>query len=136
MATTATTTRLVTFVDVDDQNGDGSTVSVSARLELELADGRRVVLLDDRGWGTSASWAATSAEELRDTARVVVGPDEPFDGRSQEDMAADHWAALQQVARQQGVVVDPAELRTLPHDVVLGREVLVRLGEQPDDTSA
>ncbi|MFC4005210.1 hypothetical protein ACFS2C_26605 [Prauserella oleivorans] len=125
MVTLAAAKRLVTFVDVDDQAS--GTVSVSARLELELADGRRVVLLDDRGWGTSGSWAATSAHEMRETARVVVGPDEPFDGRSHEDMAADHWASLQREARQQGVAV--GELRTLPHDVVLSREVLARLSD-------
>ena len=35
-----------------------------------------------------------SADEIENTARVVVGPDEAFDGYSQEDMEASHWACL------------------------------------------
>ncbi|WP_205304736.1 hypothetical protein [Nonomuraea montanisoli] len=119
-------TRLVTFVDVDDQAA--GTVSVSARLEAELVDGTRVPLLNDRGWGSSQGWAATSVADLQETARTVVGPDEPFGGRSQEEMEAGHWASLQQIAQREGVVVDAATLRRLPHDVVLSRQVLARIG--------
>jgi hypothetical protein len=46
-------------------------------------DGRRVLLLDDRGWSASGPpgiWAVTSVEEIVDMARTVVGPDEPFGG--------------------------------------------------------
>ncbi len=118
--------RLVTFVDVDDQMAD--TISVSARHEAELVDGRRVLLLNDRGWGSSQGWAETSVEEIQETTRVVVGPDEPFDDRSQEDMKADHWTFLHQIALRQGVAVDKAELRRLPHDVVLSQQVLARIG--------
>ncbi|MDR8413729.1 hypothetical protein MTP10_33975 [Nonomuraea sp. 3-1Str] len=123
-------TRLVTFVDVDDQAAD--TISVSARHEAELVDGTRVLLLNDRGWGSSQGWAATSAAEIQETTRAVVGPDEPFDGRSQEAMEADHWDALQQIAQRHGVVVDAAALRRLPHDVVLSQQVLARIGGNPD----
>jgi hypothetical protein len=123
-------TRLVTFVDIDDQAT--GTVSVSARHEAELADGTRVLLLNDRGWGSSQNWAATSAADVRQTTRTVVGPDEPFGGRSQEDMDADHWASLQRIAQRQGVVVDAATLRRLPHDVVLSRRVLARIGGNPN----
>jgi hypothetical protein len=119
-------TRLVTFVDVENQMAD--TVSVSARHEAELVDGSRVLLLNDRGWGSSQGWAATSVEEIQETTRVVVGPDEPFDDRSQEDMEADHWMFLHQIALRQGVAVDKAELRRLPHDVVLSQQVLARIG--------
>ncbi|MBN6051813.1 hypothetical protein JYK22_07685 [Nonomuraea sp. RK-328] len=112
----------MTFVDVDGQAAD--TVSVSARLEAELVDGSRVPLLNDRGWGSSQGWAATSVADMRETARVVVGPDEPFGGHTRQDMEAAHWASLQRIARRQGVVVDAATLRRLPHDVVLSRRVL------------
>jgi hypothetical protein len=44
----------------------------------------------------------TSVEEIVDTARTVVGPDEPFEEGSHEDMEADHWAHLAEVLRQQG----------------------------------
>lgn len=125
-------TRLVSFVDADNQADDR--ISVSARHEVELADGSRVLLLNDRGWCASGPpniWAATSVEDIQETTRMVVGPDEQFGDRSQEDMEADHWASLQQIAQRQGVVVDAAELRQLPHDVVLSPRLLARIGGGP-----
>jgi hypothetical protein len=117
-------------------------MSVSARHETVLADGRRLLLLDDRGWsasliisgeGVADPWSQTSVEEIEDTARAVLGPDEPFDGRSQEDMEAAHWDYLAGLLRQQGVVVDAIELRQLPHDVVLGQRLLARTGGDRGD---
>jgi hypothetical protein len=106
-------------------------MSVSARHEAELVDGRRVLLLDDRGWSSSANvpdfWAVTSVKDIEETARMVVGPDEPYDGRSQEDMEADHWAFLSEILRRQGVVVDAQELKRLPHDVVLSERLLAHV---------
>ena len=130
--------RLVTFVDVDDHVGDARQMSVSARHEAELVDGRRLLLLDDRGWRASAGevpdiWAVTSVEDIEGAARVVVGPDEAFAGRSQEDMDADHWAYPTEVLRQQGVVVDALELKRLPHDVVLSERLLARIGRDPGE---
>jgi hypothetical protein len=129
-------TRLVTSVDVRDDDSGTRRMSVSARHEAVLADGRRVLLLDDRGWSVSGPpdiWAVTSVEELVATARTVVGPDEPFGGHSQEDMAAGHWAALVGVLRQQGVVADALEMRRAPHDVVLSERLLARIGHPPAD---
>jgi hypothetical protein len=140
--------RLVTLVDVNDDVADARQMSVSARHEAVLADGRRVLLLDDRGWTSSAlraswvgavpaddvqrepldSWALSSVEEIEETARVVVGPDEAPDGYSQEEMEASHWAYLAGVLGQQGVVVDALELKRLPHDVVLSERLLARVG--------
>lgn len=125
-------TRLVTFVDVDDQADDG--ISVSVRHEAELPDGRRVLLLSDRGWSASGPpniWSATSVEDIQETTRTVVGPDEPFGDRSQDDMEADHWASLQQIAQRQGVIIDATELGQLPHDVVLSPRLLARIGGGP-----
>ena len=122
-------TRLVTFVDVDERTND-DIISVSARHEVELADGSRVLLLDDRGWGSSGPrniWTFTSLQDVVNTTRMVVGPDEPFDGRSWEDMEVEHWSALQHTAQQQGVQVDATELRRLPHDVVLSPRLLARI---------
>ena len=102
-------TRLVTFVEVDDTVVDPRQMSVSARHEAVLTNGGRVLLLADRGWtssGPPSIWAATSVEEIADTARMVVGPDEPFGGRSQKNMEADHWSSLAAVLRHQGVDVD------------------------------
>jgi len=129
-------TRLVTFVDVDDIASDAQRMSVSARHEGVLSDGHRVLLLDDRGWsgsGPPGIWAATSVEEILDTARMVVGPDEPCDGRSHEDMRADHWGQLSQILRGQGIVANASELERLPHDVVLSKRLLGRVGHAPGD---
>ncbi len=57
--------RLVTFLDVGDSAGPRQ-VSVSARHEVELGDGRRVLLLDDRGW------SAADASELEPSPHDVV----------------------------------------------------------------
>lgn len=125
---------LVTFVDVADQVADPRRLSVSARHEAVLADGRRVLLLDDRGWtesGPADLWALTSVEDIVETARVVVGPDEPFGGHSFEDMAADHWAQLAGTLQQQGIAADASELRRLRHDVVLSERLRGRLGIGP-----
>jgi hypothetical protein len=143
----AAVARLLTFVDVDDRAADARQMSVSARHEAVLADGRRVLLLDDRGWHSSArrvywggevpdddslrdqpdSWAM-SVEDIEETTRVVVGPDEPPDGYTQEDMEAAHWTYLSGVLRQHGVVVEPLDLQRLPHNVVLSERLLARVG--------
>ena len=138
----AAVTRLVTLVDVNDENSDARQMSVSARHEAELADGRRVVLLDDRGWTSSALratatrevpdqpdiWAVTTVKDIEESARVVVGPDEPPDGYSQEEAEAAHWAYLADVLREQGIVADVLELKRLPHEVVLSERLLARIG--------
>jgi hypothetical protein len=141
-------TRLVTFVDLAEEVGDTRQMAVSARHEAELLDGRRVLLLDDRGWTSSALiafpagdasdrdrreqqpdiWAMTSVEDVEEDARMVVGPDEPPDGFSQEDAEQAHWAYLSDVLRQHGIVVDAVDLRRLPHEVVLSDRLLRRLG--------
>lgn len=123
--------RLVTFVDVDDDSG-GDTISFSVLQVAGLADGGRVVLLDDRGWGESGPpniSAHTSIQDIVDTARTVVGPDEPHDGLSWEDMEADHWFALQQVAGHQALAIDAGTLKQLPHDVLLSARLQRRAGE-------
>lgn len=129
--------RLVTYADVAyhplSQPGE---VSVSARHEVELTDGRRVLLLDDRGWGSTGLWAAMSAEYIRENTRTVVGPDSPPAGRSQEDMETLHWNSLQQTAQRQGVMVDADELRRLPHDVVISQQLLALIGGDEGTSSS
>lgn len=97
-----------------------------------LDDGRRLVLLADRGWSVSGPpdiWQYTSAEEIEADARTVVGPDEPFGNRTAADMAGDHWAALAGVLRRQGIAVDPDELRRLPQKVQFSDRLQARLDE-------
>lgn len=121
--------RLETYVDIDD-HADETAVSLRVRHEAELADGSRVLLLDDRGWTTSGSvsiWESTSVDQIADTARIVVGPDEPSEGRLREDMEAAHWAALQLILQYHGVHIDTSELRELQHDVILSPRLRARL---------
>ena len=104
-----------------------------------------MLLLDDRGWsetlgGAGANevadiWALTSEQDIAETTRVVVGPDEPYHGRSQDDMDTDHWNALAKDLRALGVVVDASELKQLPHDVVLSEPLLARLGRRSGDAA-
>ena len=123
--------RLVTVVDLDDRVLDDRRISVSARHEAVLPSGRRVLLLDDRGWSQSGPpniWALTSVDDLVKTARVVVGPDEPSGERSGADMETDHWAQLTEVLRRQGIQAEPSDLKRLPHDVVLSDRLLACVG--------
>lgn len=143
--------RLVTFVDIADADDDGPAarrMSVSARHEAVLEDGRRIVLLDDRGWSEQlfvvgsdersqeergrvelpGVWASETVADLERTARDVVGPDEPFAGRTREEMDASHWDSLGRVLRRQGVEIEAAELRGLAHDVELSDRVRARIG--------
>lgn len=124
--------RLVTIADVHPRaDDDDDILRVSARLELELAGGTRVVLLNDRGWG-GGGWASSSVSEVQRITRDVVGPDEPFGDRSQEDMAMLHWTSLLETARRHGVLTDVAELWQLPHDVVLTPRLLGRIESARD----
>ena len=118
-----TVARLLTFVDVADEADDGPDarrLSVSARHEAVLADGRRVLLLDDRGWSAELGlvrddepseearalvelpsiWLYETVEDMERTARDVVGPDEAFGGRTRADMDASHWDSLARVLQQ------------------------------------
>ena len=147
----AAVTRLLTFVDLndaDDAGPDARRMSVRARHEAVLADGRRVVLLDDRGWTgelrvawrgepsederrraeQESIWTTETVDEMKREARDVVGPDEPFDGHSQAYMEATHWDTLAGILRQHGVEVAAADLKALPHDVDLSDRVLARIG--------
>jgi len=142
----AAVTHLVTLVDVNEGNSDARQMSVSARHEAALADGGRALLLDDRGWTSVALtaywsevpegrdqpdiWTVTSVEDIEETARVVVGPDEPPDGYLQEEAEEAHWAYLAGVLRQQGVAVAAQELKRLPHEVVLSERLLARIGHE------
>ncbi|MGC5167415.1 hypothetical protein [Luteimicrobium sp. DT211] len=127
--------RLETTVRLVHAPADGRSYAVSAHLDAVLDEGRRVVLLDDRGWSTTAFgpvdppglWGRETAAELEETARVVVGPDEPAPGRTREEEDALHWAALAARLGGEGVVVDGAGLARLPHDVVLDERLLARL---------
>jgi hypothetical protein len=129
--------RLETLADLRER-ADPRELSVAARHEAVLDDGRRVTLLDDRGWtealrgagvdATSDVWRTTSERHIAEMARVVVGPDEPFGGRTQREMEESHWSWLAEKLGAAGVLVDGAGLRRLPHEVVLSDRLRARLG--------
>jgi hypothetical protein len=138
----AAVARLITFADVNDWPGQpAGQVSCSAVLKAELADGREIVLLDDRGWsgsvrfagggGPSDQWSHVTREDVEETARTVVGPDEPADGESQEDAARMHWAFLAAALEDRGGEASAEALRSLPHVVVLSDRLLRRIAGPP-----
>ena len=127
--------RLETVADLQRAE-NARDMSVSARLDAVLADGCRIVLLDGRGWteslrGAGADnmdvWATSSEAEIAETARVVVGPDEAYGGRSQSEMDAGHWSTLAETLAAHGVEATAEDLRRLPHDVVLSEPLRARL---------
>lgn len=138
----AAVARLITLTDVDDWPGrPAGQVSFTAILEAELVDGRRLVILDDRGWSEGLrvaggivpedQWRAVSRQDIEETARTVVGPDEPVGGASQEDAARMYWAFLAARLQALGVAAAADELRALPHVVVLGDRLRERLAGPP-----
>jgi hypothetical protein len=107
--------RLVTVLDINDATDDGAIArGVSARHEALLESGRRIVLLNDRGW---SGLSGETVESLERTARVVVGPDEPIAGMTHPEMEASHWESLAGVLRVHGVEIEAAKLSELPHEV-------------------
>lgn len=122
----STVIRLVSFADSDSAT-TGKTVEVSVRHEAELDNGKLVLLLDDRGWGSSGRWSEVRRREIEETARVVVGPDEPYGEQSVEDAIAGHWAFIQALLARRGIEAGVSELRTMRHDVVLSKRLQDRL---------
>jgi hypothetical protein len=128
--------RLETTVTLRDAPADARSYAVDARLDAVLDDGRHVVLLDDRGWsvgGPAWVWDRLTVAELEETARVVVGPDEPIHGKTYEEAAAQYWSLLAWsldhtgILDHAGVPTDPTALAGLPHDVVLDERLLARV---------
>ena len=121
----STIIRLVSFADISDPASE--TVEVSVLHQAELDNGKLVLLLDDRGWSSSARWSDAQLQDLEETARVVVGPDEPYGAQSREDAENGYWSFIQEVLARQGVEVGVAELRRTRHDVVLSKRLQDRL---------
>ena len=142
MSTVAAIARLITYTDVNDWQGQPpGQVSCSAVLKAELVDGREIVLLDDRGWsasvrfvgggGPSDQWSYATQEDIEETARTVVGPDEPADGQSYEDAARMHWSCLAGALEANGIAASGDDLQSLPHVVVLSDRLRARIAGRP-----
>lgn len=124
-------TRVLTVVDLGGGANGPRSMSVSALHLAVLDDGTRRVLLDDRGWTTQGPddlWQHTTVEEIAETAVTVVGPDEPDEDLTADDMAQAHWEYLAEHLRTQGVAARAAELSRLQHDVELSQRMRARLG--------
>jgi hypothetical protein len=141
----AVVTRLHTLVDIEDGDNEHTAgwMSVSALHQAVLDDGRRVVLLDDRDWTGQLSAAGPhqpgiaafeTIEGLECEARDVVGPDEPVSGFTHADMEARHWATLAGILHEHDVVVEPAALSELPHDVELSARLRARVRSASGDS--
>lgn len=107
--------RLLTFVDLDGR--DPRAGCIVARLVAELTDDRHIVLLDDRGWTSSGGVASQTPEEVEHTARIVVGPDEPWADRTRAEMESVHWARLEQKLQAAGVDATSSDTAALANDV-------------------
>lgn len=109
------------FLDADDTDAERYWVAEYAL----LADGRKVILSEDRGFsfgppiGPTPAPAITTAD-IVDTVRVVVLPD-PDDGEEHS------WADLARNARQRGLDVTEHELRNLRYDIELTDSFTERL---------
>src|SRR6478752_2138325 len=118
---------LITLADLREDDADAKRISVAVRQEAVLDDGRRILLLDGRGWSSELRgpgaeipdiWATESEHEIAEQAGFVVGPDEPFGDRTQADMERSHWDALAETLCGQGIPMDGDRLRALPRRVV------------------
>jgi hypothetical protein len=97
-----------------------------------LHNGERLLLLDGRGWSSSAAIAHQSLEEIERTARMVVGPDGPGPDETDQQMAAWYWERMEHKLRDAGIAADAAELQGLVHDVEISERLRRRLGISPD----
>jgi hypothetical protein len=118
------------LVDPDDYTGSPGGTSFRVVEYAVLSDGRRITLLDDRGWtqwciGQEAAPAPPlRAEDVRQNALNVVLPDDA------ETSGEDHeWAWFVERLRAAGVHTDRDELRGLPYDVVFGERLQAELDQ-------
>ncbi|MGY1839423.1 MULTISPECIES: hypothetical protein [unclassified Modestobacter] len=90
-----------------------------------LADGRRIRLHDERGFGLSAGadpWQHLTLAGLEADVRTTVLPDDA------EDTGEEHpWDWLAGLLHAHGIDASPEELRTLPYDVEFSDRLRARL---------
>jgi hypothetical protein len=86
-----------------------------------LPDGRRVTLLDDRGWSQTThglpageQWPLTADDVRRDVLAVVLPDDAETSGEDHE------WGWFVERLHDAGVDVTRDELRALPYRIVFG----------------
>lgn len=117
--------RLVTVVELDERSPSGH--SAWTHLYAVADDGRRFLLLDDRGWSSSAEIAQRDLQEIEDTARMVVGPDGPGPGETDEQMQTWYWEWMEHKLRDASISAAADKLSALPHEVEIGERLRQRL---------
>lgn len=65
------------FASLAEAEAGSTQVSVGVLFQVQMEDGTCIVVLDDRGFSTSAQWQQVTPDQIRDTTLAVVGPDEP-----------------------------------------------------------
>jgi hypothetical protein len=100
---------------------------ISFRVEefAVLADGRRIRLHAERGFGLSAGvdlWQCLTLKSLEADVRATVLPDDA------EDTGEDHpWVWLSELLRAQGIEASSEELRGRPYDVEFSDRLRARV---------
>lgn len=97
------------------RDGRPDSVSFAVGEFVDLADGRRVLLHEDRGF--SIGWRGGAEPrmarvELREDVLNAVLPDD-----AEQTEASHDWVRLAALAQARGVAVAPAVLRLLPYGV-------------------
>ena len=106
----------------EEASGGRTGTSFEVREFALLSDGREVTLLDDRGWGTSASLDRIPISEVVRNVYNTVLPDDA------EETGEEHeWQRFEQRLREAGVAVTLDELRALPYRVILSDRLRSRL---------
>ncbi|MFC9935801.1 hypothetical protein [Glutamicibacter sp. NPDC127525] len=93
---------------------------VRVLLQAQLDDGLFIVVLDDRGWSSSEEWAQVTPAGIRETALVVVGPDEPAPGWTRAEELHAYWQYIQSILAAQQLHASIDELMALDHEVQFG----------------
>lgn len=117
------------WCDVDDVPAPDGLAFLVDEFAL-LSDGRRLTLLDRRGFTSALSgrrsveqnWAAETWQGLTADVLTTVLPDDA------EDTGEEHrWTDLTVALAERGVDATEAALRTVPYEVVLSDRVRARL---------
>jgi hypothetical protein len=111
-ASPASVVSLGAWGDVSEGSSGGTSCNV--REFALLSDGRKITLLDDRGWTMSAPLGEIWLAHVVRNIYTVVLPDDA------EETGEEHeWQRFEQRLREAGVAVSQDELRTLPYHVTL-----------------
>jgi hypothetical protein len=115
--------RLVTYASLREVTS--SRYGVDLRHFARLDDGREILLLDDRGFngGSHSAGIPSSREQVELDARTCVGPDEPVDQQTWEQVEARHWEFIAERLGAAGVTIRADEVGRLEHDVVLNERL-------------